>query len=259
MSRTPLHSITIPLTRTTYTANFLTQYYLTTRVSPVTGGIILPVSGWVYGGAVVSVGETSNKGYVFSGFSGALTGTTTPMSLTLTSPAAVTANFSASVVTVSLTPGATLRDSQTKQFTASVTGTTNTSVTWALSPTVGKISTSGLYTAPSSIPYTQSVNVIATSVADSTKHGTSVITLMPVVALQWAASTSSGFSGGYNIYRSGVSGGPYSKINSVLVTATSFTDSTVQGSNQYYYYVVTAVDSSGVESAYSREAQALVQ
>jgi fibronectin type 3 domain-containing protein len=52
-----------------------------------------------------------------------------------------------------------------------------------------------------------------------------------------------------------VSGGPYSKINSSLVTTLSYTDSTVQ-SGTTYYYVTTAVDSSGDESVYSNEVSA---
>jgi fibronectin type 3 domain-containing protein len=57
---------------------------------------------------------------------------------------------------------------------------------------------------------------------------------------------------GYNIYRSTVSGGPYAKINSSLVAALDYTDSTVQ-SGTTYYYVATAADSSGNESVFSNE------
>jgi fibronectin type 3 domain-containing protein len=73
------------------------------------------------------------------------------------------------------------------------------------------------------------------------------------VALSWTASTST--VAGYNVYRGTVSGGPYSKINSSLVATLSYTDSTVQ-SGTTYYYVTTAVDSSGDESTYSNEVSA---
>ena len=70
------------------------------------------------------------------------------------------------------------------------------------------------------------------------------------VTLNWVASISSNVAG-YNVYRGTVSGGPYAKLNSSsLVVGTTYTDSTVQ-SQQSYYYVATAVDSSGNESAYS--------
>ena len=62
---------------------------------------------------------------------------------------------------------------------------------------------------------------------------------------------------GYNVYRSTVSGGGYSKVNASLVGALSYTDATVQNA-QTYYYVTTAVDSSGNESTYSNQAQAII-
>jgi fibronectin type 3 domain-containing protein len=62
---------------------------------------------------------------------------------------------------------------------------------------------------------------------------------------------------GYNVYRASQSGGSYMKLTSFLVTGTSYTDVTVQA-GQTYYYVTTAVDSGGNESAYSNEATAVV-
>jgi hypothetical protein len=67
--------------------------------------------------------------------------------------------------------------SQTQQFTPTVTGTANTNVTWSLSPGVGTLSNSGLYTAPSSITSSQAVNVTATSVADTSKSATATVNL----------------------------------------------------------------------------------
>ena len=57
---------------------------------------------------------------------------------------------------------------------------------------------------------------------------------------------------GYNVYRASQTGGPYSKINPVLNAGTTFTDSSVQG-GQNYYYVTTSVDSTGTQSSYSNE------
>jgi Abnormal spindle-like microcephaly-assoc'd, ASPM-SPD-2-Hydin/Immunoglobulin domain/Immunoglobulin I-set domain len=62
---------------------------------------------------------------------------------------------------------------------------------------------------------------------------------------------------GYNIYRSSASSGPYSKLNSVLVTSPNYIDSTVVAAHTYYY-VATAVDSSGIESAYSNQVSGIV-
>jgi fibronectin type 3 domain-containing protein len=76
------------------------------------------------------------------------------------------------------------------------------------------------------------------------------------VALSWTAS-SSGVSG-YNVYRGTTANGPYpTKLNGSLVTAVGYSDSTVTDGTTYYY-VVTAVDSSNVESVDSNQATAIV-
>ena len=91
------------------------------------------------------------------------------------------------------------------------------------------------------------------SPATVTLSGTGVAPVQHSVALTWDASTST--VSGYNVYRGTVSGGPYTLINSGLVTTLSYTDSTVQ-SGTTYYYVTTAVDSSGNESVHSNEVSA---
>jgi ASPM-SPD-2-Hydin domain-containing protein len=75
------------------------------------------------------------------------------------------------------------------------------------------------------------------------------------VLLSWTASASPDIVG-YNIYRSGTSGGPYSKISSLDPNVT-YTDSTVANGSTYYY-VTTAVDSNSQESSYSNQAQAVI-
>jgi hypothetical protein len=85
--------------------------------------------------------------------------------------------------------------------------------------------------------------------------GTGVLPQQHSVSLLWNASTSE--VAGYNVYRHSTSSGPYSKINSTLDTSTTYTDSTV-ASGQTYYYVTTAVNSSGQESLYSNQAEAVI-
>ena len=70
------------------------------------------------------------------------------------------------------------------------------------------------------------------------------------VTLNWEAGPSS--VEGYNVYRSEVSGGPYQRINSSLVTSPTYVDTTVQ-SGGHYFYVVTSLKKNGDESAYSNE------
>jgi hypothetical protein len=76
------------------------------------------------------------------------------------------------------------------------------------------------------------------------------------VNLSWTASTSQNIIG-YNIYRATKSGGPYSKINSVLNASTLYTDTAVTDGTTYYY-VTTAVNSSNEESVYSNQTTAAI-
>jgi hypothetical protein len=61
---------------------------------------------------------------------------------------------------------------------------------------------------------------------------------------------------GYNVYRGSQSGGPYILLNSSMIDSTSYTDTTV--SSGTYYYIITAVDSSGNESLNSNETMTLI-
>jgi len=94
------------------------------------------------------------------------------------------------------------------------------------------------------------------SPAVETLSGTGTPPPQHSVSLSWTASVSPGVIG-YNIYRGVTSGGPYSKINSVLNASTLYTDSTV-ADGQTYYYVTTAVNSSNEESGYSNQTQAVI-
>jgi hypothetical protein len=76
------------------------------------------------------------------------------------------------------------------------------------------------------------------------------------VSLSWKASGSSD-AVAYNIYRSNRSGGPYIKLGKVPATTTSYEDEAVT-SGSTYYYVVTAVNSRGFESAFSNEQRRVV-
>jgi glucose/arabinose dehydrogenase len=74
------------------------------------------------------------------------------------------------------------------------------------------------------------------------------------VALDWADNADTDLAG-YNVYRSTTAGGPYTKINSVLLSQSTYTDSSaVNGTT--YHYVVRAVDAAGQQSANSNQASA---
>jgi hypothetical protein len=69
------------------------------------------------------------------------------------------------------------------------------------------------------------------------------------VTLSWQASVDCNGNpvAGYNIYRSTTPGGSYVKVNTALITDTTYRDTT-GGSGFEYYYVVTAVDADSDES-----------
>ncbi len=75
------------------------------------------------------------------------------------------------------------------------------------------------------------------------------------VGLTWDPTTSSAF--GYNVYRGSTSHGPFTRLNGSLVTEPSYTDVAVIAGDTYFY-VTTAVNGAGEESAYSSAAEAVV-
>ena len=105
----------------------------------------------------------------------------------------------------------------------------------------------------SAVGYAQS----SASGGGSVKGGGSItVVAAHSVTLTWRASTSSGVTG-YNVFRSQSSGGPYTQVNSSVISGTSYVDSSVTA-GQTYYYVATAVGASGTPSSYSNEAPAAV-
>ncbi|HET6206811.1 MAG TPA: hypothetical protein VFD98_08380, partial [Terracidiphilus sp.] len=84
-------------------------------------------------------------------------------------------------VQISVSPSAaTVNQGGTQQFTATVTGTSNTAVNWSVTSGTGTVSTSGLFTAPNR----QEADIVrAQSQADLTKTASSSITV-PAVGIQ---------------------------------------------------------------------------
>jgi uncharacterized protein (DUF1800 family) len=98
---------------------------------------------------------------------------------------------------MTVTPSsATLRDGDSAQFTAKVTGNTNQTVTWSVNgvpngnSTVGTIDVTGKYQAPMILPAPNSVKIKATSVADKSLSATSPVNLQnPIPTLQTLSPT----------------------------------------------------------------------
>ena len=99
---------------------------------------------------------------------------TSPTQPTSPTPPAAAISVALGQSSANIAAGATM------QFTATVTGTTNTAVTWSVdaiaggNSTSGVITTSGLYTAPSQAG---THTVSATSVADTTKSASATVTV----------------------------------------------------------------------------------
>jgi len=79
----------------TETAGWRTEYFLSTLVSPQDAGEVTPAppGAWYQAGALAALGATPYEGSQWSGWSGDLTGTATPATLTMDGPKTVVANF----------------------------------------------------------------------------------------------------------------------------------------------------------------------
>ena len=165
----PLSSSTtlaMPAAATTVTANYTVQ---TTYALTVVNG---SGSGSYAAGTVVTItASAAPSGEVFSSWTGATVASPLSSSTTLTMPAAattVTANYSAPAhVTIAPAGYIAIAPGTTVQFTATVTGVSNTAVTWSVagsSATYGTITSAGLYTGPAALP-ANPAQITATSVA----------------------------------------------------------------------------------------------
>jgi hypothetical protein len=86
-------------------------------------------------------------------------------------------------------------------------------------------------------------------------QATAPVSAQHSVSISWdpSASTNAAF---YKVYRGTVSGGPYNLL-ATNITASTYTDSTVQ-SGATYYYVTTTVSTAGLESIFSNQFKGVV-
>jgi len=195
---------------------------------------------------------------------------TSPTTIPLSGTGA-TATFVLTAAPTSLSFGNVAVGSTSSQ-NATLTNTGNSSVTISQVTVSGSgYSVSGVasnttLTAGQSVTLTVSLTPTSTgnatgsvTITSNASNSPTTITLTGgshLVDLSWTASTS--VVVGYNVYRGTTNSGPYTlKLNPSLVSGVTFTDTNVQ-SGQTYYYVVTAVDSNGVESVYSNQASATI-
>lgn len=192
----PLASISITPTTATVAVGLGVQFNV--NISGVTNTAVTYAVNGIPGGSS-AVGTISSSGlYIAPSAAPA-----SPVTVTATSVADPTLVATATVtvvvpVRVTLSPtSASTTVGGTQQFSATVTGTTNLSVTWSVNgivggnATVGTISASGLYTAPASLLLTQSYTVSARSVADTTAVGNATITVVVPVAVSVSPTSAS--------------------------------------------------------------------
>jgi hypothetical protein len=125
------------------------------------------------------------------------------------SSSAPVSNLPVTPVSVTVSPtSANLGTGGTQQFAATVTGSANTAVTWAVAggASNGTISLTGLYTAPATVPNPAQVTVTATSSADPTKSASATVTILAGVFVQIAPTTATVQTGASQNFTATVTG-----------------------------------------------------
>ncbi len=113
-------------------------------------------------------------------------------------------------IKVSVAPNtATLRAGMTQAFAATVTGTTNTTVTWAVNgepggdSTIGTVDINGIYQSPDNLPSPNPVTVTAISTADTTKNGAAAVSIQNPIPVLTSATPGTMGTGGFEISLNG--------------------------------------------------------
>jgi hypothetical protein len=134
-------------------------------------------------------------------------------------------NLDATMVPVSVSPAvAVLYATQTLQFTAMVADAS--AVTWSVSPSVGTISSMGLYTAPAGVATQQTVTVRATSVADAAKWATATVTLYPPLTVTVTPGTSTLYGAQAQQFSATVVNAPNTEVTWSVTPSTGTVSST---------------------------------
>ena len=247
----PAGTVDTPYSATLSATGGLPPYTWSIIKGSLPAGLSMNASSGVISGIPRTAG-TSNFSVQVSDSESPPATTSAPLSITIQSPLLI--------VTSSLPPGTV-----NTPYSATLTATGGLPpYTWSL--TSGSLpaglsldANSGLI---SGTPATPGTSRFTVQVSDSqsppatASEPLSITVNAHSVFLSWDASSSQDVIG-YNAYRGINSGGPYTKLNASLIATTSYTDQTVQ-SGSTYYYVTTAVDSQGLESAYSNQAVATV-
>ena len=225
-------SLNTSLTLTSGAHNIVIQAWDSTGVVYKSSRSITVASGTTSSTTLTATPSSLNFGSVNIGSS-------TSQSVTLqagSSPVTISqANITSGYTFTGLSLPLTIAAGQSASFSVTFTPTTAASLIGSLSLTSNASSTT-------------TIALSGTGTTSTTSSGHSV-------TLSWTDS-STGISG-YNVYRGTQSTGPYTKLTSSTVAATSYQDTSVTA-GATYSYVVTAVSTSGTESAYSAATSATI-
>jgi hypothetical protein len=172
-----------------------------------------------------------------------------------TTPAPTPTPTPTPTVSLSISPAsATLSPGAQRTFAAAVTGTTDTRVVWSLSSPLGSITTAGVYTAPSSLAQSSQVTVRATSVADSSKSATALITVATSVGISVSPSSASVISGNTVQFRTNVTGTSDTRVEwhasaGIINAAGLYTAPTVSSPTQVTITARSVADTSKASAA----------
>jgi len=153
-----------------------------------------------------------------------------------------------SSVAISISPTvATVASTGTQQFTASVTGGTNTAVTW--SATAGSVSSSGLFTAPT-VTSNTAVTVTAISQADTSQTASATVTVTPSAPPNTFGYAVQGTTVGTTMSNS-VSATRYQMVarNATVTSMSVFVASPVSASPNNQFQVAIYADNNGAPGA----------
>ncbi len=217
-----------------------------TFTASVTGSANTAVTWTATGGTIASTGVYT---------AGATAGNFTVTATSVADPTkSATAAVTVQAVQISVSPStATLQPGQTRQFTATVTGSSNTAVTW--SATGGTVTSSGLYTAGTAAG---TFTVTAKSAADPTKTAQATVTIQPVVTVSVSPTTATLQSGQSQQFTATVTGTSNTGVTwtasgGTISSTGLFTAGSTAGSN----FAVTAT--SLADSTKSASAQITIQ
>jgi len=117
---------------------------------------------------------------------------------------------------------------------------------YAGSSTAGFTATASTVTSSKTVSLTATLNGVSQSTSIQLLAATSTSTSTYNVNLSWAAPAITGIAG-YRVYRESSGSTTFQALNSALDTQTAYVDSSVQNGHTYYYRVTT-IDKSGLES-----------